>query len=62
MNEDLIKRIILLRWRDEAGLVKHVQVSRNFGRLGGWLRCEFYTHPGGDPTGITFSRVEYPHV
>jgi hypothetical protein len=58
----LMNAIILRRWKDEAQLVKHVQVTRNFGVVGGWLRCEFYTHPSGDPTGVTESRVEYPHV
>lgn len=41
-------------------LVRHTQVSRNFGLLGGWLRVELWTHPSGDPTGLTASRIEYP--
>lgn len=43
-------------------LVTHVQVSRNFGLLGGWLRCEFLTLPNGSAVGHAVSRIEYPHV
>jgi hypothetical protein len=48
--------------RSHPHLVRHVQVSRNFGRLGGWLRCEFWTYASGDPAGFARSRVEYPVV
>jgi hypothetical protein len=36
--------------------LKHVQLSRNYGRLGGWLLVEFWTWPNGDPTGIVRSQ------
>jgi hypothetical protein len=51
--------------RAHPELVRHVQVSKNFGLLGGWLHCEFWTFPSGDPVGLAQSKVlkHYPeHV
>jgi hypothetical protein len=59
MEERMTKPEIFEGIRKAAGLIKHVQISRNYGRHGGWLRCEFYTFANGDPTGITTSHIEY---
>lgn len=55
----ITKPEIFEKLRQAAGLIKCVQISRNYGRHGGWLRCEFYLFPDGSPTGFTTSRVEY---
>ena len=68
-NQSMISAVMLKVVEAKYGdqLIKCVQVARNYGRLGAWLRCEFLAQLDEDgrslnPIGHSVSRVEYPHV
>lgn len=55
----LLQKVLLRKYKH---IIRHTQVSRNYGRLGGWLRVDFWCFPNGHATGMSESRVFYPEV
>jgi hypothetical protein len=46
-----VQRIVALI----PGAVRHYTITQNYGRLGGYLECEFWSYSDGSPTGLTIS-------